>query len=263
MPAAQDETFEDEQDVETPSTWARCSLDKIFSVETGATPLRKNSAYYKNGKIPWIKTGEVQNCDIWEAEEFITTLAIKETNAKLFPVGTILIAMYGEGKTRGQVGRLRISAATNQASAALVNPSLPQIAQDYVYYFCLGQYEQLRQKAFGGNQPNLSLGVIKRWYLNVPPVKEQEEIVRRVETLFNLADVIEKRVETTRKRADKLTQAVLVKAFRGELVSAEAELARKEGRDYEPASKLLERIKAAREKAAARNGNGRAKRARA
>ena len=73
--------------------------------------------------------------------------------------------------------------------------------------------------------------------------KEQEEVVRRVKGLFKLADAIEKHVEGATKRADKLTLTVLAKAFRGELVPTEAELALKEGREYEQASKLLERIK--------------------
>jgi len=77
--------------------------------------------------------------------------------------------------------------------------------------------------------------------LPVPPHAEQIDIVRRVEALFKLADAIERRVEAATKRADKLTQAILGKAFRGELVPTEAELARREGRTYEPASALLER----------------------
>ena len=109
----------------------------MFDVQTGATPLRSRPEYYQNGKIPWVKTGEVKNGEIWSADEHITKRAIEETNAKVFPEGTLLVAMYGEGKTRGQVGRLRIRAATNQASAALVNPALPPATNEYVFYWAL------------------------------------------------------------------------------------------------------------------------------
>ncbi len=85
-----------------------------------------------------------------------------------------------------------------------------------------------------------------RLFILVPPIEEQHEIARRVEALFKLANVIEQRVKAASARADKLTQSILAKAFRGELVPTEAELARREGRDYEPASVLLERIKAER-----------------
>lgn len=136
-------------------------------------------------------TGEVQNCDIWKAEQHITPLAVEETNAKVFPAGTLLIAMYGEGKTRGQIGRLRIEAATNQASAALVNPMLPVTTNEYVFYFALSEYHRMRAEAVGGNQPNLSLGIIKEWEVNLPPLDEQAEIVKRIEAMFALAERIE------------------------------------------------------------------------
>jgi type I restriction enzyme S subunit len=108
------------------------------------------------------------------------------------------------------------------------------------------------------NQGNVGADGIRSAPIELPTLPEQQEIVRRVETLFNLGDAIEKRLEAATKRTDKLTQAILAKAFRGELVPTEAELARKEGRDYEPASVLLKRIKEEREKTStASNGFGR------
>ncbi len=94
----------------------------------------------------------------------------------------------------------------------------------------------------------MNLGMIRSTMVPIPPLLEQHEVVRRVEVLFALADAIEQRVAAATARAERLTQAILAKAFRGELVPTEAELARAEGRDYEPASALLERIK--RERAA-------------
>ena len=93
---------------------------------------------------------------------------------------------------------------------------------------------------------NLNQKLFAAMSLSLPPVEEQEEIVRRVERLLALANVVEHRVAVARSLGDKLTQSILSKAFRGELVPTEAELARREGREYEPASVLLERIKAER-----------------
>jgi type I restriction enzyme, S subunit len=95
----------------------------------------------------------------------------------------------------------------------------------------------------GSSSPLLNVGDVKRFPVPVPPVDEQHEIVRRVEKLFALADAVEKRVAVARKQADALPQAILARAFSGELVPTEAELARQEGREYEPASVLLERIR--------------------
>jgi type I site-specific restriction endonuclease len=116
---------------------------------------------------------------------------------------------------------------------------------------CHRGYHTLRAEAMGGNQPNLNLSIIKEWEIPMPPLEEQCEILRRVAPLLELADAIERHVSTANLRADKLTQSILAKAFRGELVPTEAELARHEGREYEPASVLLERIKKKRESAQA------------
>jgi len=102
----------------------------------------------------------------------------------------------------------------------------------------------VRDLTGGTASPHLNVGDVKAFRLCLPPRDEQTEIVRRVEALFGLADKIEARVRAATARVEKITQAILAKAFRGELVPTEAELARQEGRDYEPASVLLERIKA-------------------
>lgn len=225
-----------------PRGWEQKTLDSIFTVKTGGTPSRQIPAYFEKGTIRWIKTSEVQNGDIIQTEEFITERATRESNAKVFPTGTLLVAMYGEGKTRGQIGRLTFPAATNQACAALINTSLPQTTNRYVFYYLLSQYYALRAQSVGGNQPNLNLGIVKGWNVPVPPLPEQQEIVRRIESLFALADRIEARFAQGQKRVDSITQAILAKAFRGELVPTEAELAKAEGRSFESAEELLEGI---------------------
>jgi len=105
----------------------------------------------------------------------------------------------------------------------------------------------LNANAGGSGQPFVNQTVLNKVAFPLPPLAEQHEIVRRVESMFKLADAVEKRVAAATVRAKKLTQAILAKTFRGELVPTEAELARREGRSYEPASVLLARIKSERE----------------
>ncbi len=105
----------------------------------------------------------------------------------------------------------------------------------------------LSEGSVGSTMENLNQKLFATMPLSLPPAEEQEEVVRRVGRLFELANVVENRVVGARSQGDKLTQSILAKAFRGELVPTEAELARREGREYEPASVLLERIKAERE----------------
>lgn len=195
-------------------------ISDFFDVRTGATPKKGTAKYYNNSSIPWIKSGEVRNSFIYEVSEFITDLAVKETNAKVFPIDTILIAMYGEGKTRGQVGWMKIEAATNQAIAALVNNDLNLSTRKYIYFYCLSQYNEIRAKAEGGNQPNLNLTKIKNWEISIPKEEfKQQEIVRRVESLFAQADAIEARYQKLKEKIEILPQAILHKAFKGELVA--------------------------------------------
>ncbi|MDT8067936.1 MAG: restriction endonuclease subunit S [Terriglobia bacterium] len=133
---------------------------------------------------------------------------------------------------------------------------LPSYAE--IFFGSTGARERITDGAVSSaGQQGISGAKVKAQPFALPPFEEQDEIVRRVEALFKLADAIEKRVAAATARAENLTQAVLAKAFRGELVSTEAELARREGRDYEPASVLLERIRAERQTKAANRKNNR------
>lgn len=203
-------------DTELPDRWTWTTVGALVDVATGATPLRRRTDYY-NGSIPWVTSGAVNAGHITEATEYITELAIQETNAKLFPAGTLLVAMYGEGQTRGRVAELAIPAATNQAVAALLFDDDTECLRDYLRVFLLENYERIRQLSFGGVQPNLSLGVIRETPVPLPPNEEQAEIVRRVDHLLRLTDELRSRIEVAAKRVDRSSQAVLAKAFRGEL----------------------------------------------
>ncbi len=98
---------------ELPENWCWATVDQIGEIGTGATPLKSRTDYYLRGTVPWITSGALNSDIINNAQEYITEKALEETNAKLFPAGTLLVAMYGEGKTRGKVSELKIIAATN------------------------------------------------------------------------------------------------------------------------------------------------------
>jgi len=117
---------------------------------------------------------------------------------------------------------------------------------DYLGLYCQSPVgnDRLLDMSTGSAQGVINTQAVATLPIPIPPEEEQDEIVRRVEALFKLGDAIEQRVAAASLRAEKLTQAILAKAFRGELVPTEAELARREGREYESASVLLERIQA-------------------
>lgn len=145
--------------------------------------------------------------------------------------------MYGEGKTRGQVSELGIAATINQACAAIVVDQR-KINKNFLKLSLQANYLEMRVLAEGGNQPNLNLSKIKAFSVNLPLIEEQTEIVRRVASLFAFADRLEARLQSAQTAAERLTPALLAKAFRGELVPQDP--------SDEPATELLRRLREAR-----------------
>jgi len=172
---------------------------------------------------------------VGSADEFITELALAETNVKFFPTGTLLVAMYGEGKTRGKVSELKIDAATNQACAALLFDDLSSGCKPYIKIFFQKNYDDIRRLSSGGVQPNLNLSIIRGTAVPLPPLAEQHRIVAEVERLLSVVAALEGTVSAALARARRLRQAVLKQAFEGRLVEQDP--------DDEPAAVLLERIK--------------------
>ena len=198
--------------------WHNKTLGDIAIVKTGKTPSRKESKYWENASIPWLTSSATGNNFTDSADEFISDVASKECNLTPFPKGTLLLAMYGEGKTRGQVTELLIEATCNQACAAiLVNKEIAHTS--FVKIRLLENYEVIRKAASGGNQPNLNLNKVREIDISLPTLDEQFEIVNIVKSLFVYAYKIEQTVQSAQKRVNLLTQSILAKAFSGELTA--------------------------------------------
>lgn len=194
-----------------PKGWPMRAIEELCSVQTGATPRKENRRYYDAGTIPWVKTGEVCEAYILDAEEFITELAVKETNCKVFPPHTILVAMYGQGQTRGRTGILKIPATTNQACAAILPGD--RIDPFYLYSLLKMEYERLRAMGRGGNQANLNLGMVKSFMVPCPPTDAQVQFVGRV---LKFESVFAQQA-TALQKAKAIFQALLVRAFSADL----------------------------------------------
>lgn len=188
---------------------ALCSpIKNMCKVQTGATPSRKNSSYYDGG-IPWVKTGEVNGGKIEETEEYITELAIQETNCRKFPIGTILVAMYGQGATRGKVGILNCAAATNQACAALI--ALACEDQEYIFAVLRNCYDELRNLGRGGTQPNLNLTLVKNFEIPWPEEFAREEFSQKWRELDNLRHLLHRKLSLLQE----LQKSLANRAFAG------------------------------------------------
>lgn len=219
-----------------PAGWRRVAVEELCQVQTGATPKRGEARYFDNGTIPWVTSGAVNASRITEATELITQAAIDETNAKVFPAGTLIVAMYGEGKTRGKISELGIAAAANQACAALLCADLKPEVKGYLRLFFEQHYDDLRSQAAGGVQPNLNLSLIKQTVLPLPPQPEAREICNQVAVHLSQAEALGLELTRRRSAATALRQSILKAAFSGQLVPQDP-------RD-EPASALLARLAA-------------------
>lgn len=224
---------DDMQETDQPFKSAKASIASVAQVGTGSTPLRSNLKFYANSGMPWVTSAATSQALVTGANEYVTPEAIAAHRLKVYPPGTLLVAMYGEGKTRGQVSELGIHATINQACAAIVVDEAKAL-KAYVKLALQGNYLVMRELAEGGNQPNLNLSKIKEFEIPLPALAEQTEIVRRIDSLFATADRLEARCTAAQAQVARLTPLLLAKAFRGELVPQDPA--------DEPASELLARL---------------------
>ena len=195
-------------------SWEEKKLGDICKIGSGGTPSRKHEEYY-NGNIPWIKTGELAWNVITESEEYITEEAVVNSSAKMHFAGSVLVAMYGQGLTRGKAAILGINATTNQAVCAL--QPLELLTSEFLFYYFMKNYWQFREEAVGGNQPNYSAKMISNWVINLPSLPEQHEIVRLIDDLLARERSAQQAAEQALASIGLMKKSILARAFRGEL----------------------------------------------
>lgn len=226
--------FEKSSQQELPDTWTWVQLGKLGLFLGGGTPSTKNSNYW-NGNIPWITPKDMKKDRIKDSEDHITKEALVNSSAKIIPKGSILFVVRGMILNHTLPTAVTdVELTLNQDLKALV-PEIKEMSE----YICLMAKHiakailfEVKEATHGTRR--IETPVLKNWAAPVPPLSEQQEIVRRVESLFKLADQIEARYQKAKAQVDKLTQSILAKAFRGELVPQDP--------NDEPASLLLERI---------------------
>ena len=185
-------------------TYPTYKLGEICETTSGGTPNRKNDAYY-GGSIPWVKSGELGKGIIYDTEEKITEDAVKESSAKVFPKGTLLIALYGA--TIGKLGFLGVPAATNQAVCGIF--ANEKIDLQFLSYYLFHKRNDLIAQGTGGAQPNISQTILKNLPIPLPPLPTQRLIVSRIETLFAELDKGVEHLRTAQQQIKTYRQAVL------------------------------------------------------
>lgn len=176
--------------------WKQEKLGHIFQTSSGGTPSKNNIEYYEGGSIPWLRSGEVSQGFIYKTELFITEAGMNNSSAKIFPVDTVAIAMYGA--TVGQVGIIKVPMTTNQAVCGLFpNPDYSPI---FMMFFLKGMQPVFLKDATGGAQPNISQGIIKNTYIPLISLSLQQEFAAKVEAI----EAMKEKVRQSLKEAETL-----------------------------------------------------------
>ena len=203
-----------------PQDWNELTIGEIAVVTSGGTPSRDEPSYW-DGQIPWVRTTEVQNCKI-EATDipiFITESGLQNSSAKMVPAGTVLMALIGQGKTRGQVALLQTNAAINQNCAAIIFNAGHDA--EFFYQYLLSKYDRVRKMSNSAGQSNLNGSTVREINVVIPPLTEQRRIAKILSTWDRAIETTEMLTANSQAQKKALMQQLLtgkkrLPGFRGE-----------------------------------------------
>src|SRR5665647_201901 len=200
-----------------PDGWRWVRLGEMAKTTSGSTPSRSQPMYY-GGDIPWVKTGELRDGYVERTDENITRQALAECSLSLLPPGTLLVAMYGQGQTRGRTGLLSIHATTNQACFAIL-PNEQEFIPLYLQAWFWHSYDRIREETEGrgGNQPNLNGQILKQMVVPLPTLVEQGQIAARLRDQMATIEKARAAAEAELHTINVLPAALLRRAFRAHI----------------------------------------------
>jgi type I restriction enzyme S subunit len=182
---------------------------------SGTTPARGQKNFWEPTEIPWVKTGEIAFVPITRTEEFVSKKALEECSLRLLPKKTVLVAMYGQGKTRGQSAILEVEATTNQACFAVLPNATWE--PEFLYLWLKKSYQDLRSLSEnrGGNQANLNGALLKAVEVPAPDKAIQKAVTAKVNAALKETEAIIAACRSTLASLDELPQKILAAAFEG------------------------------------------------
>ncbi len=197
-----------------PEHWEVMKTSLLYTnIGSGTTPSTSKQEYYEDDGFCWLQTGDLNDGYITDTSKKISKVAVKDYKLRFYPVGSIVIAMYGA--TIGKIGLLKISTSTNQACCVL--PYSNKMNEMYAFYVCQIAKKQMLLEAVGGGQPNISQDIIKKLKLPVPPLCEQQAIAVYLD---KRCSEIDKAIATQQKRISllqELKQSVITEAITGKI----------------------------------------------
>ena len=195
-----------------PSEWAISKIGELTEIKTGGTPSTKCEKYWKDGDIPWMASGDVNKKIINEVDARITKSGMENSAAKLLPKDTVMIALNGQGKTKGTVAYLNIELTCNQSLAGFL-PSYNVFNSKYLYYNLQSRYFEIRGLAGDGARNGLNLGLLREILIPIPSIKEQEKIASILSTVDEQIDNVDALIEKNKELKKGLMQTLLTKGI--------------------------------------------------
>lgn len=196
-----------------PTKWTLTPLENCGEWGSGGTPTRTNPLYYQNGTIPWLIIGDLNDGIVTKAATHITEAGLRNSSAKLLPINTLLVAMYG---SIGKLGITGIECATNQA-IAYCKPHTDIALLKYLFYVLMNSKEALLAQGQGGAQQNINQGILKAHNIPLAPLNEQKRIAEKLETLLARADSCQRHLARVPQILKGFRQSILAAATSGRL----------------------------------------------
>lgn len=194
-------------------------IGEMCDLATGGTPSRSKKEYFINGKIRWLVSGDIHKKEIFDCEGRITDDGLENSNARYLPINSVMIALNGQGKTRGTVAILRIKATCNQSLVSIYPKNLELIIPEYIYCNLNSRYDELRKITgdAGNERRGLNMPLIRSIKIPVPKLVEQKAIVKKLDELSANIKKLEENYRQKLLGLDELKKSVLKSAFSGEL----------------------------------------------
>ena len=200
---------------QVPEHWGVSSIGYYAKVTNGTTPSKANLSYWDKAEIPWLSSGEVNQYYIFEASEYITTKALAECSLELLPIGTVVMGMIGQGKTRGLSAITKMEATINQNLAALV--AYPKLNNEYLHYYLQAAYDYMREEGRGGNQAALNCEIIRKFPITIPSYQEQLKIVEQIKKLSITYKALINKAESAIQLMQERRTALISSAVTGKI----------------------------------------------
>jgi type I restriction enzyme S subunit len=188
--------------------WPKVPLRQVATVQNGTTPSRTRSDYWAGGTVPWLPTGKVHEREIWTADEHITTKALEQCSLRVVPAGSVLVAMIGQGKTRGAAAFLQTDATINQNFAA-VTPA-PDLNGRFLFHMLDASYDALRHASQGSSQGALNCRLVGDFLVPLPPREQQDDLARHFDAIGMALTRAEEQMQRTHELQRQLTESVLM-----------------------------------------------------